>query len=270
VWFDAHIHLDVMATEALRGALWADPDYRAIIPGCDPVDVAEALARFEGDARLFVATAIHPWETGVTGTGATGHGGPDPWEPHLDPRWPLLEAQAADPRVVAVGECGLDFYRFTDTADRERVERYFTAQVELAVRVGKPLLIHCVRAHARVAELLERHGAARVGGMVHAFAGSLEEARRYARAGFFVSIGASVDREASRRVRAVAAALPASQLLIETDAPWMATRGKPGWAGTVDDLLDVGGAVAMLRGAPVDEVATLSRQNALRLLGQVG
>ena len=259
--FDTHIHLDVMSDEAIGTALFAAPDYRAFIPGCDPNDVAKALARFASDSRIALGTAIHPWELGTRAE----EGG---WlHPQDDPRWPLLLAQANDPRIVAIGECGLDLFRHTDEAMRARAEAYFVAQIGVALAVHKPLVLHCVRAHARCAELLRLHRADRVGGIVHAFAGSAEEAAAYRRLGFTVSIGAAVTREASRRVRAVAAALPDDSFVIETDAPYMRAGEGPAWSGSVDHIEAVAATVATLRGTTAEAIFAMTAARGMHHLG---
>lgn len=262
--YDAHIHLDVMSPEALGEGMWRSPTYRAFVPGCDPNDAETSLARFAADPRLAHGTAIHPWETvPASGPAAAAAAG----DSHRDPRWPLLEAQASV-RICAIGECGLDDFKFQTDEERAIVERYFVAQVALALAVRKPLVIHCVRAHARCAELLTLMGANRVGGLVHAFGGADEEAKRYARLGFVVSIGAAVTRERSTRVRALAAALPEEGFVVETDAPYMTTGGRPAWSGVVDDLEAVVATIAALRQEEPELVARAERVTR-RLFGQL-
>jgi TatD DNase family protein len=261
---DSHIHLDVMTDEERGSLLFAAPDYRAFVPGIEPAAVASALALFGPDPRLALGTALHPWFLAPTGSDGSLH-------PHDDPRWQQLEAQARDPRICAIGECGLDHLRHTDDLSRDRAERFFVAQIALAVAVSKPLVLHCVRAHARCAELLRKHGGDRVGGLVHAFSGSPEEAATYRRLGFAVGIGSAVTRAASKRVRAVAAQLPADAFVLETDAPYMRagepTGGAPADRGTVDDLTLVAETVAALRNTTTEALFEATAATAMRQLG---
>lgn len=259
--FDTHIHLDVMSDEARGTGLFGAHDYRAFIPGCDPNDVVTARARFDADHRILFGTAIHPWELGTRAEEGGWH------RPQDDPRWPLLLAQANDSRIVAIGECGLDLFRHTEAEMQARAEDYFVAQMEVALAVHKPLVLHCVRAHARCAELLRRHRADRVGGVVHAFAGSAEEAAAYRRLGFTVSIGAAVTREASRRVRAVAAALPDHSFVIETDAPYMRAGEGPAWTGCVDHIEAVAATVAALRGSTIEAIYEMTAARGMHHFG---
>jgi TatD DNase family protein len=261
---DSHIHLDVMTDEERGSLLFAAPDYRAFVPGIEPAAVASALALFGPDPRLALGTALHPWFLVPAGSDGSPH-------PQDDPRWQQLEAQARAPRLCAIGECGLDHLRHTDDLSRDRAERFFVAQIQLAVAVSKPLVLHCVRAHARCAELLRKHGGDQVGGLVHAFSGSPEEAATYRRLGFAVGIGSAVTRAASKRVRAVAAQLPADGFVLETDAPYMRAGERPESApaarGTVDDLTLVAETVAALRNTPAEALFEATAATAMRQLG---
>ncbi|NQW61572.1 MAG: TatD family hydrolase [Deltaproteobacteria bacterium] len=261
---DSHIHLDVMTREERGSLLFAAPDYRAFVPGIEPAAVAAALACFAADPRLAFGTALHPWFLVPAGSDGSLH-------PHDDPRWPQLEAQARDPRICAIGECGLDHLRHTDDLSRDRAESFFVAQIQLAVAVHKPLVLHCVRAHARCVELLRQHHGDRGGGLVHAFSGSPEEAAAYRRLGFVVGIGSAVTRAASKRVRAVAALLPADGFVLETDAPYMRAgeppESAPAARGTVDDLTLVAETVAALRNTDADAIYEATADTAMRRLG---
>jgi len=262
--FDSHIHLDVMTDEERGRLLFAAPDYRAFVPGIEPAAVAAALVALGTDPRLAFGASLHPWFLVPAGS--------DPvLQPQDDPRWPQLEAQARDPRICAIGECGLDHLRHTDDLSRDRAERFFVAQIQLAVAVGKPLVLHCVRAHARCAELLRKHGGERVGGLVHAFSGSAEEAATYRRLGFAVGIGSAVTRAASKRVRAVVALLPDEAFVLETDAPYMRagepTGGDAAQRGTADDLTLVAETVAALRNTAVEALFEATAATAMRRLG---
>lgn len=262
--FDSHIHLDVMTSEERGRMLIGAPDYRAFVPGIEPAAVAAALAVFGADQRLAFGTAIHPWFLVPADSDLVLH-------PQDDPRWPQLDAQARDPRICAIGECGLDHLRHTDDLSRDRAERFFVAQIQLAVAVGKPLVLHCVRAHARCAELLRKHGGERVGGLVHAFSGSAEEAATYRRLGFAVGLGSAVTRAASKRVRAAAALLPDDTFVLETDAPYMRagepTGGDGAQRGTADDLTLVAETVAALRNTTVEALFEATAATASRQLG---
>jgi TatD DNase family protein len=250
--FDSHIHLDKVAPTSRRAGPRAS-SYRALIPGITPEQTLEALADPSLGTSWFAA-ALHPWAALEIEETATLHLRKN------------IEALAEDARIRAIGETGLDTLRVTTAPDRARVMDWFVWHVELAARLHLPLVIHSVRTHAEVVEVLERIRPER-GGVIHAFSGSPEEAERFARIGFRVGIGAAVTRERSRRVRRVAAAIPDEQLLVETDAPYMSTGQG---AGEAADILDVIDTVATLRATTPDAIAELTWANATALFGAEG
>lgn len=256
MWCDAHIHLDDVAGDPLAAGLGATTGYRALIPAGEPADTLAALQRWKGDARLAYATGIHPW---YLPDDAAVH-------PEDDPRWDVFTSVVSNGNVIGIGETGLDRLRHTTPEVAAQAERYFAAQVRVAAEHGRFVVIHCVRAHARAAEVVRAEGRGRVTGMVHAFAGSFEEARAWQRLGFYVSFGPAVTRPASNRVRDVVTRVPLGQLLIETDAPYMAAYPDAPGGGTPDDLLRVAAEVAALRGVALDEIEAATARNYARLL----
>lgn len=255
---DSHIHIDEIDAAERTAGLFLEPDYRAIIPGVTPEQSRETRQKFGSDARLRQAIALHPWWVEET-----------PFAPQGCQRWQLVCELAAEPWVAAVGESGLDYLKIPRNHElHELVEAWFVAHIELAVELNKPLIVHAVRCHARVAELLQRHGEKKLRGVIHAFSGSNEEARLYARLNFCVGIGPPVTRSHSSRVRGAAATIPDWQLLVETDAPAMTTGERRPGQGICDDLLPVIDAVAELRGVSREEVAALTARNARGLFGE--
>lgn len=258
--FDAHIHLDELGDAQFGDGLWASPDYRAIIPGVEPAQTYQTLERFRGDARVHIAAALHPWW--VQDLDANAH-------PDTCTVFAQVSELAREPHIVAVGESGLDHIKCPPTSPRYRQQQdYFRAHAALALSVGKPLIVHAVRCHGAVREVLAPFMRKGLSVMVHAYAGSTEETRQYAALGYFLSIGPPVTREGSRRVRAAATDIPDELLLIETDAPAMATgsersRGE----GRVDDIRDVAVEVAALRRIELGELQRLTEANARRLFG---
>jgi TatD DNase family protein len=243
--FDSHIHLDEIAD-----AQYPDVDiYRALIPGIHPEKTWERLDSFVAAGHR-AAMALHPWYIGSD-------------EPEGD-RWIRYAEAIADPRVAAVGETGLDRFKHRDAESRERAARWFTAHVRLAADLGKPLVVHCVRAHGECLKILRSIRPA-AGGVIHAFSGSEEVMKEYDSLGFRIGIGAAVTRPHSTRVRAAAVAVPEHQLLVETDAPFMSVDADRD--GGPRDLLQVVDVVAVLRNVCVEEIADRTWQNAEQLFG---
>lgn len=240
--FDSHIHADALSERiAPPGA----EEYRALVPGITPRGATLALESAL-DHECFGA-AVHPW--------------------HLDEAADIgaVESLLAHPLVCAVGETGLDHLKHESDAQRALAERWFADHIRLALEHDLPLVIHSVRAHERTLSVLRDVGRRRARGVIHAFSGSAEIAAEYWREGFYVGIGAAVTRERSKRVRRAAAAVPLERILVETDAPFMATNDGTRGQGTATDILDVVRAVASLRGLSPDEVAQATFTSATAL-----
>lgn len=238
---DAHIHADcLLAPPSLDFAeTWGG--YRALVPGVTPDATRAALATFGRNPQYRFAAAWHPWYLGDR----------EPDRAALDDLAELL----ARPGVVAVGESGLDRPRFRDDPEGEaRSERWFRAHVALAVEFDVPLVIHCVRRHGAVIDVLRAHHGAGLRGMVHAFTGSIEVARAYRRLGFYLGIGPVATRPQARRLRDTVTRLADGDFTLETDAPFMATGDREPGEGYARDILDVVAAVAALRGTPAERV----------------
>ena len=220
--FDAHTHLDAMAG---RAGVEATPGFvAAVMAEARTAGVAAAVtvgdtlassswcvaaARAHPDVRA--AVAVHPTE--IDGLDDAGYR--------------RLAELAADPRVVAVGETGLDYYwDRTRPADQQE---HFRRHIALAKQVGKPLMIHDREAHADVLRILDEEGAPEQV-VLHAFSGDAELARRCAAAGYVLSFPGVITFRNAPLLRAAAAVVPIDQLLVETDAPFLTPhpyRGRP-------------------------------------------
>ena len=225
--FDAHCHFDAMAQRGgvVPRGTGAPADYvsevmsaarsvgvtRVVNVGCEVADWRSAIESTEHpDVRA--ALAIHPTEVnGIT-----------------DEHYAELEDLLSHERVVAVGETGLDYYwDRTDPADQRR---HFRRHIELAKRVGKPLMIHDRDAHADVLRILEEEGAPEAGVVFHAFSGDEAMAERCVAAGYLLSFPGVLTFKNAPGLRAAAAATPLTSMLVETDAPFLTAhpyRGRP-------------------------------------------
>ncbi|NJC88826.1 MAG: YchF/TatD family DNA exonuclease [Desulfuromonas sp.] len=176
-----------------------------------------------------------------------------------------LKELAGHPRVVAIGEVGLDFYR--DRSPREAQCQAFRTQIRLARELDKPLIVHDRDAHAEVLAILRDEGASEVGGVMHCFSGDLELAKACIAMGFFISFAGPLTYPANEALRAVAAGLPIDVMLVETDCPylspqpWRGRRCEPAYVRTTAE------ALAAVKGLTLDDVARVTSLNALRLFG---
>jgi len=250
---DAHAHLqhEVFARDldAVLDRARAAGLVRILVPGWDRASSEAALALASRHPDLLdAAVGIHPHYVAAA-TAAD---------------WEALERMAADPAARAVGEIGLDFYRNLSPPDVQR--EAFARQLDLAARVRKPVIVHDREAHDDITAALVDHAplAARVPGILHAYSGNADMAAALAAAGYLISFALPVTFRANRGPRAAAAALPAENLLVETDSPYLGVpsdqRNEP------TTVLRIAAAIARLRDTDPAAVATNAAAAFSRLL----
>lgn len=235
-WTDDHCHLH--GREADGGPAAAVADARAagvermITVGCDVADSRAAIEVAAAHDGVWATAGVHPHEA--------RHG--------LDG----LEALLAEPTVVAVGECGLDFHY--DHSPRDAQREVFAAQIALAHTHRLPLVIHTREAWADTFDVLAAEGVPERT-VFHCFTGGAEEARRCLELGAHLSISGIVTFPSADDVREAVAACPLDRLLVETDSPYLAPVPHRGRRNRPALVPLVGAMVAEVQGRPVDEVA---------------
>jgi len=178
----------------------------------------------------------------------------------------LVEA-AAHPRVIAIGECGLDYYY--DKSDRAAQRERFGAHIEAARQTGLPLVVHTRDAEADTAEILTREvGKGGVGGVLHCFTGSAELARTALDLGFYISISGIVTFKDARDLQAVAKTIPHDRMLVETDSPFLAPVPHRGQTCEPAFVVDTAAFLSDLRDEPLDELAAATTANFFRLFNK--
>lgn len=176
-----------------------------------------------------------------------------------------LENLAGHPRVVALGETGLDYYR--DLSPREDQRRVFARQIDMANRLGLPLIVHNRDALDDVLAVIDEAGGVQHGGVMHCFPGDADYARRVLDRGFHIGIGGPVTYSSRGRLREVAETVPPDRLLLETDAPWLPPVPHRGKRNEPAHVALVAERIAEIRGADVRDLARLTSGNAMRLFG---
>ena len=197
------------------------------------------------DERIFASVGVHP-DTGGT----------------EEPTVRRLVELAARPRVIAVGETGLDYYRLPEPLDWQRDR--FRVHIRAAREAGKPLIIHTRAAAADTLRIMREERAGEVGGVMHCFTESLEVAREAIDMGFFVSFSGILTFKNARELQAVARALPLERLLIETDAPYLAPVPYRGRTNEPAFVIHVAGKLAELLGMSTDHIKASTTTNFLR------
>jgi TatD DNase family protein len=246
---DSHCHLDLEPLKSMLPQILQEAGAAGVqefvVPGVHPAGWGGISAIAAETPGIFPAYGIHPMHAGTVNDRV------------LDQ---LLEVSAEG---VAIGETGLDP---AYTVSMELQERVFREQIRVAVRCGLPLLIHCRRAFQRVVKILREERAGRVGGIMHAFSGSVEMAHEFIRLGFAISISGTVTWNNAVKPLRVARELPLEHLVLETDAPDMTPQryrgifNRPAW------IMETARQVAEVRGVSLGEVARTTTDNARRIL----
>ena len=247
---DSHCHLDF---DGLSNRL---PDVLAAmasndVAGCMTIGVTleeapQVLAIAEAHEQVFASVGVHP-----------------EYADHQEPDVETLCALAQHPKVLAIGETGLDYHWHKDRPEWQR-ER-FRVHIRAAKLLNKPLVIHTRESAEDTLAILKEEGASAVGGILHCFTESLAVAEEAIALGFYISISGIVSFKKAEQVHEVARSVPLDRLLVETDSPYLAPvpfRGKPNEPAYVRHVAE---AIADLRQISYAEVAEASSRNFLKL-----
>ena len=247
---DSHCHIDFPdydgKMDALRLAMQENGVSHALCVSVNLPDWPRVMALAERYDNFFASVGVHPDHAEGESLGEEA----------------LLQ-RAAHPKVVAIGETGLDYFRLTGDLDWQR-ERFRT-HIRAAKRCGKPLIIHTRSAAEDTLRIMREEGAEQVGGVMHCFTESQDVAQASVEMGFMISFSGIVTFRNAEPLRQVAKWVPADSLLVETDAPYLAPvpmRGKvnqPAWVRHVAEC------VAQVRGVALPQLAAETSANFARL-----
>jgi TatD DNase family protein len=262
---DSHAHLDMYGDElqaVLERAYAADvKTILAIGIGDGPATMHQALDIAEATSSVYASAGIHPQEAHQASPEALAQ----------------LAALATRPRSIAIGEIGLDYYH-ADNPSIAVQQAAFIAQMRVAAAAGKPILIHCRTSELAKPAAMERYGAADawedllalvadhwsphgLGGIMHCFSGSVDQARRSLALGFHLSFAGNLTYPKAAALREAAAFAPADRLLIETDAPFLAPIPHRGQTNEPALIVHTAQALAQLRGLSLEALAELTTAN---------
>lgn len=252
---DSHCHLDRIDLEPFDGSLDKVMDSARAAGVAHMLCVSISLEEYptvrgiaERYADVSCSVGVHPGET----EGA-------------DPTVEDLVSRGRDPRVVAIGETGLDYHYHPE--DNEWQRERFRTHIRAAREVGKPLIIHTRDAREDTIRILKEEGADQVRGVMHCFTETWEMAQAALDLGFYISFSGIVTFRNAEELREVARQVPDDRLLVETDSPYLAPvphRGKsnhPAW------VRDVAVKVAEVRGSDLETIAALTTRNYQQLFG---
>jgi TatD DNase family protein len=256
---DTHAHLDMPEFDADRDEVVGrarDLGVSTIITiGIDVESSRKAIQLAEKYPGVLAAVGVHPQE-------ASGVRHED-----ID----KLEEMARHPRVVAVGELGLDYYRHHSSAEDQLP--LLNWELEMAKRVGLPIIIHCRQARTEMLDVLRDWSAGYSlpegipRGVLHCFGGDLKTAEQYIEMGFFISLGAYIGYPSSVPLRAVLQNIPSDKLVVETDCPFLPPQKYRGKRNEPSYTLITLGVLAEIKRVSLEEMADRTRRNAIRLFG---
>ncbi|MCP6759307.1 MAG: TatD family hydrolase [Fischerella sp. CENA71] len=254
---DTHVHInfDVFQSdlETVRSR-WQEAGVVHLVHSCvEPTEFSSIAALAHQFPELSFAVGLHPLDA-------------DKWNNRTADE--IKSLALSDPKVVAIGEMGLDFYKADNYEQQYLV---FEAQLNLAAELDLPVIIHCRNATAEVREVLQKwknfKGEA-VRGVMHCWGGTPEETQWFLDLGFYISFSGTVTFKNAKQIQESAAMVRSDRLLIETDCPFLAPvpkrgekRNEPAYVRYVAEQ------IARLRGETTDAIAALTTQNACKLFG---
>lgn len=243
---DSHCHLNFPGLaenlDEILAAMSGNGVTHALCISVNLSEFSQVLALAERHPNIFATVGVHP-----------------DYEDEQEPTAANLVTLANHPKVVGIGETGLDYYRLTGDLEWQR-ER-FRVHIRAAKQTRKPLIIHTREAAQDTLRIMSEEGAGEVGGVMHCFTESLEVADKAMELGFYISFSGIVTFKNAKALKEVAMHVPLERMLIETDSPYLAPAPHRGSTNQPAYVKHVAEEIASLRGISLDEVAAATSQN---------
>ncbi len=246
--FDTHAHYDDEAFDADRDAVLAAFDGLVIDPGCTLDSSRAAIALAARHPHVYAAVGIHPENCG------------DFIPEHID----VLRQLAQQPKVVAIGEIGLDYY-WPENPPHDFQQQVLRAQLSLAQELDLPVIFHDRDAHGDSLSIVKAYPALR--GVFHCYSGSVEMAEELLALGWYLGFDGPVTYKNARKAVAVAEMAPLDRILIETDSPYMSPVPLRGKRNDSRNVFHIAEKLAEIKGTTTEEMAQLTLKNGKRLFG---
>lgn len=250
--FDTHAHYDAQQFDPDRDEVLSGLSGRGVSlvvnPGCDLPSSAMAVELAHRYPFLYAAVGYHP----------------ENCAPYKEEDLQQLRAWCQDPKVVAIGELGLDYY-WEENPPRELQQKVLRDQLALARELDKPVIFHDREAHGDTMDILRQFPGVR--GVMHCYSGSVEMAKELVRLGWMISFTGVLTYKNARKSVEAAAAIPMERLMIETDSPYMAPvphRGKRNDSGLVIHTCET---LAAIKGLSTEDCARITLENGCRFFG---
>lgn len=248
--FDTHVHLNARQfeedrEEVIQRAKEEGVEYMVVV-GFDRETIPLAIEIAESHNNIYAAVGWHPVDA------------IDMEDTDLD--W--IEELSSHPKVVALGEMGLDYHWDKSPADVQK--EVFRKQIQLAKKVNMPIIIHNREATQDIVDILKEEKAEEVGGIMHCYSGSVEIAEACVKMNFMISLGGPVTFKNAKRPKEVAEAIDLDHLLVETDCPFLAPHPNRGKRNEPAYVKLVAEQIAELKGVSLEEVSEKTTRNALK------
>ena len=247
--FDTHAHYDAQQFDPDRDAVLSALPSRGVSlvvnPGCDMPSSRTALSLAEKYPFLYAAVGYHP----------------ENCAPYRQEELDQLRRMARHPKVVAIGEIGLDYY-WEENPPRELQQRVFRDQLALAEELDLPVIVHDREAHGDSLAIVKEFP--RVRGVFHCFSGSVEMARELVKLGWMLSFTGVLTYKNARKAVEAAQAIPLDRLMIETDSPYMAPVPHRGERNDSGYVLHICEKLAQIKGISTEECARITLENGKR------
>lgn len=251
MYFDTHAHYDDKAFDEDREELLqklSSADVGLIIdPGCDVDSSRKALELAEKFPFVYAAVGLHPEELEKHGGDALARVG----------------ELAAHPKCVAIGEIGLDYY--WDASHKEEQKELFRRQIELAMELDKPVIVHDREAHGDCLEIVRDYPGLR--GVFHCYSGSAEMAKELLKLGWYLGFDGPITYKNARKALEVLELCPVDRMLIETDSPYLSPVPMRGKRNDSSNLRYVVEKIALIKELSHEQTAVLTMANGCRLFG---
>ncbi len=255
--FESHAHYDDRRFDPDRKELLLSMEEHGIETiinvGSDLEGVNKTLALTEEYPFVYGAVGIHPSEIGDLN----------------EEVYEWMRERCSHPKVVAVGEIGLDYYWEKEDEARRNQRYWFCRQMELAREQELPVIIHSREAAEDTLKLVQGIHGEQIPGVIHCFSYSPEQAMEYIRMGYYIGIGGVITFKNARKLKETAAVIPLEHILLETDCPYLSPEPERGKRNSSLNLPYVAQVIAELRGITSEEVIAAARENARRLFSKV-
>ena len=249
--FDTHAHYDDKKFDADRREVLAAMPAKGVSlivdPGCDGESSRAACALAQEFPFVYAAVGWHPEE----------------WQSWIGESMALLRSLCAQPKVVAIGEIGLDYY--WDTEHKALQKEMFERQLSLAIERKLPVIVHDREAHGDCLEIVMNYPEAR--GVFHGFSGSADMAKELIRRGWYLGFDGPVTYKSNKKAAEVLAVTPLERILVETDSPYMAPEPCRGKRNDSSLLVYVLEKIAAFKGVSAEGMTRITQENGCRLFG---